>query len=208
MSPRLSLSLVLVALLSAGLACGSGTPGPDDSANARATGLAQTAAALLTSTAAARVTPATATQQPTNTSQVPPTATATVTLPPPPPVATTAAPPPPPACTTLDSDFVADVNVPDGTHFAGGTAFTKTWRLKNSSDCTWTTSFQLRYVSGDAMGGATVNLTAPVPPGANTDITVSFTAPSAAGTYTSRWQLFSDAGVAFGTKPYVQIKVP
>lgn len=199
---------MLIALVSAGLACGSGTPGPDEAANARATGLAQTAAALLTSTAAASVTPATATAQPSNTPEAPPTATTTATLPPPPPAATTAAPPPPAACTANDSAFVADVNVPDGTHFAGGTTFNKTWRLRNDGECTWTTAYQLRFVEGTGMGGGSVNLTAPVPPGATTDITVAFTAPTTAGSYTSRWQLFSEAGTAFGTKPYVQISVP
>lgn len=207
MSSRSRFSVVLIVLVAAALACGSGTPGPDESSQ-RATGLAQTAAFVLTSTAVASFTPISPTPQPTNTVAAPPTATATVTQPPP-PAATTAAPPPPAGCTgTQDSDFVADVNVPDGTHFAGGTLFTKTWRLRNSGECTWTTAFQLRYVSGDALGGGTVNLTAPVPPGATTDITVSFTAPTTNGTFTSRWQLFDDAGVAFGTKPYVQIKVP
>lgn len=208
MAPRRSLSFVLCALVSAALACGGGTPGPDDAASIRATGLAQTAAVLLTSTAAARITPATVAPAATNTAEIPPTATATVTQPPPPPAATTAPAPLATPCPNNDSEFVTDVNVPDGTHFAGGTTFNKTWRLRNDGECTWTTAYQLRYVEGAAMGGATVNLTAPVPPGATTDITVVFTAPTTNGSYTSRWQLFSDTGVAFGTKPYVQISVP
>ncbi|MCC7359491.1 MAG: hypothetical protein IT317_08445 [Anaerolineales bacterium] len=208
MSLHTRFSLVLIAFVAAVLACGTATPGPND-AGGRATGLAQTAAALLTSTAAASVTPVSPAPQPTNTVAAPPTATATATQPPPPPAATTAAPPPPEACAGVrDSDFVADVNVPDGTHFAGGAVFSKTWRLRNSGACTWTTSYQLRYISGEAMGGATVNLAAPVPPGATTDITVTFTAPAANGSYTSRWQLFDETGTAFGTKPYVQINVP
>jgi len=211
MSPRLSFSLVIVALVSAGLACSTGTPGPNSDANLRATGLAQTAAAILTSTAQASITPATVTPSPTLT-PVPIPSTATVAPPPAAATATATVPAVPPAgataCPSNDSDFVLDVTIPDGTHFAGGTVFNKTWRLRNSGSCTWNTSFQLRYVSGDALGGATINLTAPVPPGATTDITVSFTAPTATGSHTSRWQLFDDAGTAFGTKPYVQITVP
>src|SRR5512143_3278895 len=37
------------------------------------------------------------------------------------------------------AQFVADVTVPDGTSYAPGTTFTKTWRLKNIGSCTWTT---------------------------------------------------------------------
>jgi hypothetical protein len=199
----------LLAILIASLACAtSSTPPPDTSS--RATSLAQTAAALLTSTAQASITPVTATLPPTNTA-LPPTATATV----PPTVApitpessatpTSAAPP----CTGEDdSDFVADVNVPDGTHFAAGTAFNKTWRLRNSGDCTWTTAYQIRHVGDHDMSGADTNLPNDVPPGASVDITVSLIAPAGTGTFISRWQLFTPGGVAFGTKPYVEIIVP
>ncbi len=175
--------MALVALVGVGLACSNGTPAPNADANARATGLAQTAAAILTSTAVASFTAISPTPTETVTpirlaatdTPAPPFASATATLPAPPPAAT--------ACAGNDSDFVADVNVPDGTHFAAGTVFNKTWRLRNSGPCTWTTGFQLRYVTGDALGGAT-------------------------GSHTSRWQLFDEAGTAFGTKPYVQITVP
>ena len=33
------------------------------------------------------------------------------------------------AATCYWAQFVADVTIPDGTNFAAGTAFTKTWRL-------------------------------------------------------------------------------
>jgi len=38
------------------------------------------------------------------------------------------------------ASFIADVRVPDGTLFTPGAAFSKTWRLKNSGSCTWTSS--------------------------------------------------------------------
>jgi hypothetical protein len=50
---------------------------------------------------------------------------------------------PPPTLTPVPCDraaFVADVTVPDGTNFAPGTTFVKTWRLKNNGSCTWTTA--------------------------------------------------------------------
>jgi len=44
--------------------------------------------------------------------------------------------PPPAGCDR--AQFISDVTVPDGTTFAPGATFTKTWRLKNSGTCTWT----------------------------------------------------------------------
>src|SRR5690606_3738857 len=36
------------------------------------------------------------------------------------------------------ASFVADVTIPDNTNIAVSKAFTKTWRLRNSGSCTWT----------------------------------------------------------------------
>jgi hypothetical protein len=199
---RRALAVVLPALLCAGLACGG--PGTGPSASARATGLALTAEAVLTGTAAAIPVPTrTTTPSPTHTSTATVaqnTATATVTQP--------TSTPAPTECPKDDSNFVTDVTIPDGTHFAPGTAFNKTWRLRNSGPCTWTTKYQFQFASGEAMGGATVNLPGVVAPGATVDITVSFVAPAEAGTHRGTWRMVSPGGVAFGTEPSVEIKVP
>jgi hypothetical protein len=191
-----------VSLSCALLACGNaGTPGP--SVSDRATSLAQTAAALLTSTAAASITPVTATLPPTATTPAP---TATET-----PVPATSLPTPtvtPTPCAQNKSDFVSDVTIPDGKHEAPGAAFTKTWRLSNSGQCPWTSGYTLRNVGGEVMGGVTINLPNAVPVGATVDLSIGFVAPSAPGKHISRWQLFTPEGVAFGTKPFLQIMVP
>ncbi len=205
MSHRWTILLAGLALPAALLACSNSSSGP--SVSDRATSLAQTAEVLLTSTAAASVTPETPTSPPSATAAAP-SATSTATEPPP-----TDTPGPQPSatltpCPNLKASFVGDVNVPDGTHFAPGAAFQKTWRLRNIGDCAWTTDFTLRNVGGDVMSGVTINLPNGVPPGATVDLTVSFVAPASPGSYTSRWQLFTPDGIAFGTKPYVQIVVP
>ncbi len=112
------------------------------------------------------------------------------------------------------AQFVADVTIPDGTVFAPGTTFTKTWRLKNVGTCTWTTSYSLVFDSGEQMGGAaSVLLTSQVKPGQSSDISVDLTAPNAAGTYRGNWKLADDKGTRFGLganadKPWwVEIKV-
>ncbi|HTX92593.1 MAG TPA: NBR1-Ig-like domain-containing protein [Anaerolineales bacterium] len=125
------------------------------------------------------------------------------------------APRPAAAATACDwAQFVSDVTVPDGTGFAPGTTFVKTWRLKNIGTCTWTTSYTVVFANGSLMGApASVNLPASVAPGATVDISVNMTAPSAPGTYVGYWKLRNASGGIFGVGPadnglfFVQINV-
>src|SRR5512138_1773252 len=95
--------------------------------------------------------------------------------------------------------FVSDVSAPDGSSFAAGAAFTKTWRLMNSGTCTWTTSYSLVWVGGDALAAPTsVKLAAEVPPGQMTDISVNLTAPTTSGHYKALFKLSNAAGTQFG----------
>jgi hypothetical protein len=112
------------------------------------------------------------------------------------------------------AQFVADVTVPDGTTFAPGAAFKKTWRLKNIGTCTWTTGYQLVFVNGEQMGGpASAVFPTAVAPGQTVDLSVNLVAPSAGGTYRGNWMLKNSTGVTFGigsaaNKPFwVEIKV-
>ena len=102
------------------------------------------------------------------------------------------------AATCNWAQFVADVTVPDGTNYAPGTAFKKTWRLKNIGTCTWS-DVSLIFVSGEKMGAPTsAALPATVAPGQTVDISVDMTAPSAAGHYFGYYKLKSTAGGEFG----------
>lgn len=104
------------------------------------------------------------------------------------------------AATYCDAaQFVADVTVPDGAVYAPGTAFKKTWRLKNIGTCTWTTAYSLVYASGEKMGTVTaVALPSNVAPGQTVDVSVDLTAPASAGKYRGNWQLANASGVKFG----------
>jgi hypothetical protein len=120
--------------------------------------------------------------------------------------------PPPPVTTeagcTLDSQYVADVTIPDGTVMGLGASFVKTWRVRNSGTCDWDAGFELLFVSGQQMGGpASVSLPA-VPAGGQTDISVNLTAPSSYGTHKGTWRIRSDEGSMFGTNLTVLIAVP
>lgn len=104
------------------------------------------------------------------------------------------------AATRCDwAQFVSDVTVPDGATYKAGDSFNKTWRIKNIGTCTWSTDYSLVFVSGAQMSApAAVTLSKSVAPGQTIDLTVSMTAPNAAGTHRGNWQLKNASGVLFG----------
>lgn len=126
------------------------------------------------------------------------------TLTPLPPLTPTPTPitPPPPTIAPAGCDrasFVTDVNVPDGTIFAPGATFSKTWRLKNSGSCMWTKDYKLMYYSGEVMNAQTaVNMPFFVYPGETVDVTANMVAPGAPGDYRSYWILSNANGKMFG----------
>ena len=103
--------------------------------------------------------------------------------------------------------FIKDITVSDGTVFAPGESFTKTWRVKNIGTCTWTTNYALVIDSGSEMSGVSpTSLTSSVAPGETIDISVNLVAPNTHGDYQGNWQIKNDSGEKFA-KIYVQIKV-
>ncbi len=118
------------------------------------------------------------------------------------PVVPTSTPPPTLTPVPVPCDraaFVADVTVPDGTNFAPGTTFVKTWRLKNNGSCTWTTAYALVFDSGNAMDGPVeVAMPGNVAPGQQVDLSVTLKAPGTAGTYQGFWKLRNASGARFG----------
>jgi len=95
--------------------------------------------------------------------------------------------------------FVSDVTVPDGTLFSPGQTFTKTWRLRNTGKCTWTTDYSLVFSAGDQMGGASpILLPSSVAPGQTIDLSLNLTAPTSIGSYRGYWFLKNPAGGVFG----------
>jgi hypothetical protein len=165
-------------------------PGIQATPDTFGTAAAETIAARLTQVAVA-VTDTPPSPPPTLVTDTP-VPTVPPSLTPVPPTATT-------QCTDSVSSAVADVTYPDFTNVPPGGTFNKTWRLTNAGSCTWNTSYSLVFASGSAMGGpGSQPLPASVPPGATVDVTVTLTAPSAAGTYTGFWKLRNDKGVIFG----------
>ncbi|HLO32109.1 MAG TPA: NBR1-Ig-like domain-containing protein [Anaerolineales bacterium] len=119
---------------------------------------------------------------------------------------------------TDSAKFVSDVTIPDNSVVASNTAFTKTWRLKNTGTCTWDNNYLVAYISGTTMsqqpGYWIVQQGQTVVPGQTVDVSVGMTAPVDSGNYASYWGLKKVDGQfmpiqrgANGTSFYVKIKV-
>jgi len=160
--------------------------------------VAQTAAVETVSAQLTHVSLATPTVQSTNT-------------PAPPPATNTPTPSPQPTATVGcedSSQFISDVTIPDNTVMKPGQSFRKTWRLRNSGNCDWTTSFDAVFVSGSSMGGpAAVPLAGAVPSNGTIDISIKLTAPTANGVHRSNYQMRNAGDTLFGIVFYVQVLV-
>jgi hypothetical protein len=112
-----------------------------------------------------------------------------------------------PSATSIPCDKAApgdpiDVTIPDDSEIGNGQTFTKVWRLVNIGTCTWTTDYDVVFVSGDQMGAPdVVPMPRTVTPGQSVDISVSMTAPSEPDTYQGNWRLRNAGGVLFSIGP-------
>jgi hypothetical protein len=108
---------------------------------------------------------------------------------------------------TYDAQFVADVTVPDGTLVEPGSAFTKTWRVRNSGTCDWEAGVSLHFADGDGMDSPASIKVSPAGVGDAVDVSVPFLAPHDSGEYASHWQLRTSEGQQFGDAVYAQVVV-
>ncbi|MBI4673497.1 MAG: hypothetical protein HY741_17735 [Chloroflexi bacterium] len=106
--------------------------------------------------------------------------------------------PPTVATCVLNSQFIADVTIPDGAQINPGAGFTKTWRVRNNGTCTWDASYTIAFAGGSNLADFTQNVIPPTAPGATADISIPMTAPVAGGAYSSYWRLRDARGEFFG----------
>ncbi len=106
-----------------------------------------------------------------------------------------------------NSVYVNDATIPDGTVLAPNTTFTKTWTIKNTGSCQWTTDYKLVFITGESMNGTVMPLSTPVAAGAQTQISVNLTSPVLPGNYTGTWQMEDAQGNRFGEQVTVVIVV-
>ncbi len=96
--------------------------------------------------------------------------------------------------------FVKDITIPDGTDIDPGESFDKTWRLRNSGSCTWTSGYAVVFVDGDQMDApdSQVLTSGTIEPGEEIDVTIEMEAPEDPGTYQGFFKLKATDGVIFG----------
>jgi uncharacterized protein YkwD len=99
-----------------------------------------------------------------------------------------------PDCTN-GASFVADVTIPDNTNVAGGTTFTKTWRVSNTGTCIWGPDYSLTYYSDERLGAPASIPLAITYPGQTADISVDFTAPNTTGNHRGNFVIKNPAGL-------------
>ncbi|KAJ1279769.1 hypothetical protein BS78_04G180800 [Paspalum vaginatum] len=111
----------------------------------------------------------------------------------------------------LESRFILDVTVLDGTLMTPSTSFTKIWRMHNNGSIVWPLGTQLIWVGGDQFALHTsVPLEIPLngfPVDKEIDVAVDFVAPTRPGRYISYWRLASPSGQKFGQRVWVHIQV-
>lgn len=97
------------------------------------------------------------------------------------------------------AEMIADVVSPIGTVLLPGMPFIKTWRMKNTGSCTWTTSYSVVYMDGESFRAPlSTLLPVDVPPGGTIDISLNMIAPSVPGSYASSWMFRNASGMLFG----------
>ncbi|MCB2209379.1 hypothetical protein KQH62_00670 [bacterium] len=98
------------------------------------------------------------------------------------------------------SGSLVSETIPDGTDMTPGESFTKTWTLKNTGTCQWTSDFDVVFTSGDAMNApASLQLTSgTVSEGQSVQIKMDLKAPNAAGTHRGEFKLRNANGLLFG----------
>ena len=99
-----------------------------------------------------------------------------------------------PDCTN-SAAFVADVTIPDNTNVAGGTTFTKTWRVSNTGTCIWGADYTLTYYSDERLGAPPSVPLALTYPGQNADISVDLVAPNSNGNHRGNFVIKNPAGL-------------
>ena len=110
------------------------------------------------------------------------------------PTAGTPIPTNPPDCTNSAS-FVTDVTIPDNTNIAGGTTFTKTWRIGNNGTCVWGPTYTLTHYSDERLGAPDSVPLGLTYPGQTLDISVDLTAPNATGTHRGNFVIKNPQGL-------------
>ncbi|KAL3618073.1 hypothetical protein CASFOL_038394 [Castilleja foliolosa] len=116
-----------------------------------------------------------------------------------------------PVAAKLDSRFIQDVNIFDGTVMAPLTPFTKIWRMRNNGTVAWPQKTQLVWIGGDKLSNELV-VEVQIPAAGlmiedELEVAVDFISPELPGRYISYWRMALPSGQKFGQRVWVLIQV-
>lgn len=102
--------------------------------------------------------------------------------------------------------FVEDVTIPDGMLVEAGSAFVKTWRVKNVGSTTWKKGYKMIHGSGDTMGARQASYPIPAAkPGEEVEISIPMRVPDRTGVIHGSWQPVTDKGRTFLFQMFVEV---
>ncbi|GAA0138610.1 hypothetical protein LIER_00321 [Lithospermum erythrorhizon] len=111
----------------------------------------------------------------------------------------------------LDSRFIQDVNILDGTIMPPVTQFTKIWRMRNNGTTVWPQGTRLVWIGGVRMSTSpSIELeisAAGIQVDQELDVAVDFVAPELHGRHISYWRMALPSGHTFGQRVWVLIEV-
>lgn len=111
----------------------------------------------------------------------------------------------------LDSCFIEDVSVLDGSIMAPSSPFIKIWRMRNNGNIVWPKGTKLVWIGGDRLCDACsvdLQITSDgLAVNQELDVAVVFTASELPGKYISYWRMASPSGQNFGQRVWVLIQV-
>ncbi|KAK6153267.1 hypothetical protein DH2020_012906 [Rehmannia glutinosa] len=113
--------------------------------------------------------------------------------------------------TKLDSRFIQDVNIFDGTVMAPLIPFTKIWCMRNNGTVAWPQKTQLVWIGGDKLSNE-LSVEVQIPAAGlminqELEVAVEFISPELPGRYISYWRMASPSGQKFGQRVWVLIQV-
>jgi len=112
-----------------------------------------------------------------------------------------------PANCTNAAILLRDVTVPDNTQVKSGEIFTKTWEFQNTGTCSWI-NYTLKFTSGDEINAPASTLMPAVASNEKVQVSMDLTAPTADGTYSGYFALYSSDGnvIPIGTERTFWVK--
>jgi fibronectin type 3 domain-containing protein len=115
------------------------------------------------------------------------------------------------AASSINSMRLISENVPDGTIFAGGQNFTKSWTVRNNGSSTWDSSYCLRYFTGEGLVlGQSSCVSGLIAPNETFTFVVGMKAPSAIANdvlYRDYWRMHGATNQVFSGNIWAEILV-